>query len=257
MIKIIACMLTFVLASGCIKTAEQVHREKRYESMAEELKDSQGLVSEVLTQLKDMQRQLDRMNGKLEEIEHRQKKVDPEQINRMSESVNLLKNQRETDAAQMLQMQNELKEQRGFIEKVTTTLSSMGQSKAAPAAKKKGPKEQLNDAMDLIKASKYKEARVELEALIDHKELTPPDNNKVLHGLGKVEFYTKNYEKALVYFSKVYTKYPKSSLAPSSLLFIGKTLGKMGKKEEAAEAYAKLGEDYPTSKEAAEAKKEI
>jgi TolA-binding protein len=61
----------------------------------------------------------------------------------------------------------------------------------------------------------------------------------------------------LIYFSKIYSKYPKSSLAASSLLFIGQNLEKMGKKDEAKEAYAKVVEDYAGSKEAKEAKKEM
>lgn len=256
MSKMIILIMTLVMTVGCIKTAEQVQREKRYDSMAEQMKDSQGLVSDVMSHLKDMQTQIDRMNGKLEEIEHRQKKIDPAKINQTAESVSLLTGQRQADATLMQSMQQELKEQRGFIEKVTTTLNSMGQSKA-PAAKKKNSKEQLNEALDLVKGNKYKEARAELEPLIDHQELNPGDHNKVLHGLGRVEFHTKNYEKALVYFSKIYSKYPKSTLAPNSLLFIGKTLQKMGKKDEASEAFAKLAEDYPGSKEASEAKKEI
>jgi TolA-binding protein len=258
MIKFTLLLMALATAGGCIKTAEQVQKEKRYESMAEQMKDSQGLVSEVMGQLKDMRKQLDRMTGKIEEIEHRSRQIDPEQHKKMNENVALLQTQREADAAQMAQIQQELKEQRAFIEKVTTTLNGLNQTKAAaPAAKKKSPKDALNEALEMVKANKYKEARTELESLIDHKELNPGDHNKVFHGLGRVEFFTKNYEKALVYFSKIYGKYPKSSLAASSLHFIGKSLDKLGKKNEASEAFAKLVEDYPTSKEASEAKKEI
>ena len=46
-------------------------------------------------------------------------------------------------------------------------------------------------------------------------------------------------------------------MGPSSLLFIGRCLEKMGKKDEAKEAYAKVVEDYAGSKEAKEAKKEM
>jgi TolA-binding protein len=108
-----------------------------------------------------------------------------------------------------------------------------------------------------VKQGKLSQARPELEALIDAEGLTPGDNNKLLHGLGRVEYGLKNYDKALVYFSKVYTKYPKASLAPSSLLFIARSLKKLGKTDEAKEAFNRVAEDYPDSSEAAEAKKEI
>src|SRR5690606_10590452 len=131
-----------------------------------------------------------------------------------------------TDAEQLAQIQNELKEQRTFLEKVTATLSKMGKSES----KKKSPKEELNEALGLVRDNKFSMARTELESLIGHKDLNAADQNKILHGLGRVEFYTKHYEKALVYFSKIFANYPRSSLAPSSLLFIGKSLDKLGKK---------------------------
>lgn len=248
-----------VLSTACIKTADQVQREKRFESMTEQMKDSQGLVADLVTQMKDMQTQLDRMNGKIEELEHNQKKIDPAQLTKMSEDMNVIKSQSEAESAQLLQIQNELKEQRAFIEKVT---ASLAEAKEAPApktksSKKKSARTDLDDGLNLVKENKYNEARTELEALIDHEDLTPGDHNKVLHGLGRVEYYTGNTEKALTYFSKIYTKYPKATLAPSSLLFIGRTLAKMGKKDEAKEAFQKVVEDYKGSKEANEAKKEL
>lgn len=252
--KFLGFFFLLVLSISCIKTADQVEREKRMESMSEQMKDSQGLVADMISQMKDMQSQLDRVNGRLEEMEHKNKQLNPESINKMNESLNVLKTQQETDSAQLLQIQNELKEQRGFIEKVTASLSTAA---AAPKAQKKSAKSELNHALELIKKDAYADARTELEGLIDHSELTPGDHNKVLFGLGKVEYYTKNYDKSLVYFSKIYSRFPKSSLAPSSLLFIGRNLEKMGKKEEAKEAFSKVTEDYAGTKEAKEAKREL
>lgn len=257
MMKISSLIAVILLSTACIKTAEQVQREKRFESISEQMKDSQGLVADLVSQMKDMQSQLDRMNGRLEELEHRQSQVNPENLKTMSENINVMKTQQETESAQLVQIQNELKEQRAFIEKVTASLAAAKEAPQAKAQKKKSAKEDLDSGLTYIKQNKYGEARKELEALIDHKDLTPGDHNKVLHGLGKVEYYTGNPDKALVYFSKIYTKYPKASLAPSSLLFIGRSLEKMGKKDEAKQAYAKVIEDYKGSKEANEAKKEL
>jgi TolA-binding protein len=252
--KLICFALLLSLFSGCIKTAEQVQREKRIESMSEQMSDSQGLVSDLMNQLKEMQNQVDRMNGRLEELEHKNRKINAENMSRNDESMALIKAQQEAQHAQLVQIQNELKEQRSFIEKVTTTLSQ--NSSAATKPQKKNAKEELAAALELVKNNEYAKARNELEALIDHPQLSPGDHNRVLHGLGRVEFYTKNYEKSLVYFSKIYTKFPKASLAPNSLLFIARSLEKMGKKEESKQAYAKLIEDYPDSADAKIAKKE-
>lgn len=255
MIKILP-VLVLLFTSACIKTADQVNREKRFESMSESMKDSQGLLADMVAQMKDLQAQVNKLNGRVEELEHKNSQIDPEALKKMNENMTLLQTQQQTDSEQLTKIQAELKEQRAFLEKVTASLSSMGGEKSRPS-KKKSAKAELSSALGLVKAGKFPKARTELEALIDAEGLSAGDNNKLLHGLGRVEYATKNYDKALVYFSKIYTKYPRSSLAPSSLLFIGKSLKKLGKKDEAKEAFQRCAEDYPGSNEAAEAKKEI
>ncbi len=254
----IAILSLIMLSTACIKTAEQVNREKKLDSISEQVKDSQGLVSEMASMLRDMQGQLDRQTGKIEELEH---KVAGSDLKQMSENMNLIKTQNEALTAenkeikdQMSSLQNEMKEQRDFIEKVTKSLGSM---KSTSSTQKKSAKTDLEKALTLIKEDKYKDARSLLEPIIDHNDLTAGEKNKVMHSLGKVEFYTKNYEQALVYFSKVFTKYPKSSLAPNSLLFIGRSLKSMNKKSEAKEAFEQVKENYAGSADAKLADKEI
>jgi TolA-binding protein len=253
--KFLSLLLLLAISTSCIKTADQVNREKRLESISEQMQDSQGLVADLLSQLKDMRTQLDQLNGRLEEVEHKNKSMDSESFNKMNESLKVISTQQTNQNTQMLQLQNELKEQRGFIEKVTSQLSSTDRN--VPKDQKKSAKNKLIHGLELIKKDDFSDARVELEELIDHKDLTPGERNKVLHGLGKVEYFTKNFEKSLVYFSKIYSKFPKASLAPSSLLFIARNLKKMEKNDEAKQAYAKVIEDYKESLEASEAKKEM
>lgn len=254
--KFLSFLFLLVLSVSCIKTAEQVNREKRIDSMKVQLSDSQGLVADMVSQMKDMQGQLDKLNGRMDEIEHRNKNIDPDGINRLNESVNLIKTQSETQGTQLLQIQNELKEQRGFIEKVTSSLNN-ATTESQNKPQKKSAKSELSRGLRLIQTDDYNDARETLEDLIDHPDLTPGDQNKVLHGLGKVEYFSKNYEKGLVFFSKIYSRFPKASLAPSSLLFIARSLKKMDKADEANEAYEKVISDYPSSLEAKEAKKEM
>lgn len=257
MYKILPIIALLIFSTACIKTADQVNRERRFESMSENMKDSQGLLADMVSQLKDMQSQLNKLNGRVEELEHKNKQIDPEALKKMNENMTLLQSQQQSDSEQLSKISAELKEQRGFLEKVTTSLSTMGNEKPRSSSKKKSAKTELSGALYLVKVGEYSKAKSELEALIDDEELSPGDINKLMHALGRVEFYTKNYDKALVYFSKVYTKYPKSSLAPNSLLYIAKSLKKLGKKDEAKEAFARVVEDYPGSNESAEAKKEI
>jgi len=259
--KTIISLALLTLSTSCIKTAEQVRREKSMETITEQVHDSQGLVADMAEQMRNLQTQLDRMNGRMEELEYRQKNAHPDAQKKMEETLSVLKSQQENESSQILQIQNELKEQRVFLEKVTTQLGSIGHTKTTPQNnnnnKKKNVKEELSEGLALVQNNQYDDARSLLQNIIDHKDLTPGDQNKIMHGLGRTEYYSKNYDKALTYFSKIYTKYPQSSLAPSSLLFIGKSLRKLGKRDEAKEALSKLVEDYPASKEALTAKKEL
>jgi TolA-binding protein len=260
MTKIVLLVSLFIVSTACIKTADQVNREKKLDLVSEQIGDTQGLLADLVTQMKSMQGQLDRLSGKIEEIEHKQRQVNPENLTKMSETLEVMKGQREADAQQMTQIQNELKDQRAFLEKVTDSLTNVKEKEVAPSSKtekKKTARSQLDNALNLIKKNIYKDARDILESLIDDPALTPGDKNKVLHGLGKVEYYTGNHDKAMVYFSKIFTKFPKASLAPSSLLFIGKSLEKMGKKDEATQAFKKILDDYKGTKEADEAKREL
>lgn len=254
--KFLSFCLLLALSVSCIKTAEQVNREKRIDSMNAQLADSQGLVADMVSQMKDMQNQLDKLNGKIEELEHKNKGANEESFGKVNESMAMMKAQQETQGTQLQGIQTELKDQKAFLEKLMGSLSA-AQSNNNSKSQKKSAKSDLAQGLSLIKSNDYSDAREILEGLIDHNDLSPGDQNKVLHGLGKVEYYTKNYEKGLVYFSKIYSKYPKASLAPSSLLFIGRSLDKMGKKPEAKEAFAKVIEDYAGSSEAKEAKKEL
>jgi TolA-binding protein len=260
MTKIVLLVSIFILTCGCIKTAEQVNREKKLDQVSEQIGDTQGLLADLVTQMKSMQGQLDRLNGRIEELEHKQKQINPENLLKMSETLELLKTQKESDNQQLTQIQEELKEQKSFLQKVTESLTLVkekGEIPVSKSEKKKTARSEIESAIVLIKKNNYKNAREILESLIDNPSLTPGDKNRVLHGLGKVEYYTGNPEKAMVYFSKIFTKFPKASLAPSSLLFIGRALEKMGKKDEAKEAFKKVLSDYQGTKEANEARKEL
>ena len=107
--KFFALLSIMFLSVACIKTADQVHREKRFDSMSEQMGDTQGLVANMVSQMKDMQSQLDRMNGRLEVLEHNAKKVDPEQLKLMSENMTLLKTQSDAQSSTLSEIQNELK----------------------------------------------------------------------------------------------------------------------------------------------------
>jgi len=135
--KLIPSILILLLSTACLKTAEQVQREKKFETMSEQIGDTQGLMANVVSQMKDLQTQINKMNGRLEELEHRQAQLNPDQVQKMNENLSLLKTQQESQSSQLASIQNELKEQRSFIEKVTTSLASVKEGPAQKTGKKK------------------------------------------------------------------------------------------------------------------------
>lgn len=258
--KNVIFLLLLLSATACIKTADQVNRERQITNMSSQLSDSQSLVGELMTQMQNMQNQLEILTGKIEELEHKQASIHPEKIKENSEDIILLKTQTDTAQNQILLLQEELKTQKDFVEKVTEGLKSLSKQQAAaakPAPAVKSSKQQMTEALQMVVDNKFISAKVILETLIDHKDLNAADHNKVYHGLGRVELYTNNPDKALVYLSKIVMNYPKSSLAPNSLYLIGKSFQKLNKKEEARQAFTKLVTDYPNSPDAARAKKEL
>jgi TolA-binding protein len=250
--KSILVLALLLSLTSCFKTAEQVRREQRVDNMSQQLSDSQNIVADLTVMLKNLQSQIDILSGKVEELQKNQQQLQGADLKGMTESLNVMKTQLDTVQKSQEAQSEELKLQRGFIEKVTEKLGNL--NKSTSAGPKKGPKDEIAEARKLIGRRKLSDARSILEGMINDSKVSPGDMNKVLHGLGEIEFAQKNWEKSLVFFSKIYTKYPKSSLAPSSLLHIGRALKKLGKTDEASQAFQELRTQYPDSAAAKEAR---
>lgn len=252
--KFLLLAVLFLSLTGCLKTAEQVKREQRMENISQQLSESQNIVADMTIMLKNFQQQIDNLSGKVEELQHQQKALTGTDLNAMNENLNLLRQQVQSLSDSQKAQTEDLQQQRAFIEKVTDKLGKMGTQRSDSA--KKNPKAEIDSARALISKKKYAEARAILNDLVGNPAVNAADQNKALHGLGLIEYNQKSYDKALVFFSKIYTKYPRSSLAPSSLLYIGRSLAKLGKKPEAKQAYSEVVSNYPNSSAAQDAQKE-
>jgi TolA-binding protein len=236
-------LLSLLILAGCFKTAEQVKREQKIETLDRQQQDSRSLVVEVNQSIKEMQRKVDTLSGQIEEVQHQQKQVSANDFKALQETVNLIKEQLEV-----------LKEeQESFKEQLA---ESKKEKKNDKVAEKKGLDDQLKDNYALIKKKQYTKAREILDQLLQ-TDINAAQTNKVFHQYGEIELKAKQYEKSLVYFSKIYTKYPQSSLAPSSLFHIGLCLKNLGKSEEASQAFSELIEKFPNSPIVKKAKAEM
>ncbi|MAU40231.1 MAG: tol-pal system protein YbgF [Kordiimonas sp.] len=123
-------------------------------------------------------------------------------------------------------------------------------SSRAPAddALPKTAKVAYEQAYGYVRMGQYSRAEA---ALSDFLTRYPDDEltGNAKYWLGQVHFVQKHYEQAAMTFLEGYKAHPDHTKAPSFLLKIGMTLGVMGEKFEACEAFKELQQRFPKSDE--------
>lgn len=231
-------LISLLFLTSCFKTAEQVKREQKIETIDRQFQDSRGLVADITVSIKDVQKKVDVLSGEVEEVKHYQKQFSPQEIKSLQETVTLLKEQFDVLKTEHDSLKSEHQSLIDSLKK--------NSGKTEKKNEKKSINDQLEDIQGLLKAKKYTKARAILDDLLS-QDINAAETNKIYHQYGEIELKAKQPEKAITYFSKIYTKYPQSSLAASSLYHIGLCLKKIGKEEEASEAFSELKEKYPKS----------
>lgn len=250
---------TLVLGLGLLCTSCQTSEDIRRQRMVDDLSMQVNKTSEeskkstVTTsqQLQDLQDQIKTVSGQYEGILQQQVQTDAErseQLQKLDERVQALES---------------------YIQEVIETLKKMDANGSGKSGKNgKGSKkngENVNDKNDkndkssndskessnynkglsAFQKGNYKEAKQLLEGVLGQSGITAAQKNIIQHHLGVVEYQQGQYEKSIIYLSKIYTQYPNSTLAPSALYNIGRSLVKMGKKSEAKLTYQELIKKYP------------
>ncbi len=246
-------MLFFLVS--CFKTAEEIQRNKMVDQMGLQLEQSSKLVAELTQQVTDLQTRLATTTGQIEEIDHKNQKTTAEQrqtleqsIAQLQEQVKVLSIQSSENQKMLATLQSELNSQKQYSKKVARTLGKIAKDSRGPTIK---------DAHKLFEKNKLKEAEEAYLLVLDEGKINAAQRNAVRYNLGLINYWNKKYEDAAAYFSKIYTKWPKSSYAPRSLLYIARSMDKSGKKAEAKAVYEELISKYPKSSHAKTAKKEM
>jgi tol-pal system protein YbgF len=116
---------------------------------------------------------------------------------------------------------------------------------AAPADLPTGtPSEQYNKAFGALRSADYPNAEKLLKNFVEKYPADPLAPN-AQYWLGQVYYVQKNYQNAATAFAVGYQKYPKGPKAAETLLSLGMSLGKLGKKQDACVAFARLDRDFP------------
>lgn len=251
--KIYLITLSLILCS-CFKTAEEIKREKQVD---QQLSQSAKLMTELTGQVQNLQNQVALATGQLEEMDYKTKQNNLEKaqtigenITQLNEQVKVLLEENKTLKSKVSKLEKDINEQKKYIKKVTGALSSVATSSSKKSSNS------LSKAHTAFEKGKKNAKDLYLKVL-EEGSINAAQRNHVYFNLGLLEYRSKKYEKALVYFSKIYTKYPRSSFAPRSLLYIARSFKGSNKTEEANVTYQELIEKYPKSKHAKTAKKEL
>lgn len=119
----------------------------------------------------------------------------------------------------------------------------------APDLPPGGVMDQYNYAFGLLRKADYDEAERSLSAFVRTYPEDPLTGN-ALYWLGQVYSVREDYERAAVTYLKGYREFPDGKYAPHSLLKLGVTLGKLGKKVEACASFAELAKKFPSAEAA-------
>ena len=245
-----------VLLSSCFKTAEEIKREQLID---QQLSQSSKIIADLSGQINELKGGLANTSGQIEELGYHSKQKSEIQVSsfnqsltQLAEQVKILTGENKKTQSEVNQLSRELKEQKAFIQKVTGTLSKMSGKPTTQTSSNL-----LKKAHTAFEKNQQTEAKDLYLQVISENKISNAKKNHVYYNLGLLEYWSKSYDEALVYFSKIYTKYPKSSFAPGSLLYIGRSFAKSNRPDEAKATFQEVIKNYPKSKQAKSAKEEL
>ncbi len=250
----------FTLAmTSCLKTTEEIRKE---ENLSKQLEQAQKFDKDFLIQVQDLQQKVDAYQGRFEEVEHKQFQHDLQNkekmeqfMQQMNEQMSALKVISENNQKAISALQESMKQQSQFIQKVTKSLSGIKTTTPAPSSG--NPLKQLDEAHSLFEKKKYAQAAELYENLLGSNKLGAAKANSALLNLGIIRYNQKKYSDALTHLSKIYTRWPRSSKAPSALYHIGLCFKAMKQNDEAKESFDQVVKKYSKNAIAKKAKEQL
>lgn len=247
--------LTCLLLIGC-KTQEEIAQGQMVENLNLQVSEAQKLTAEATVRMQQLEERMNSITGQVEESGHQRQTTTQNQINELKEKLVVIEENNKTLSTDVANIKVSLEEQKKFLDKVLESLNKLSKARTASSKKKTTKKASAYDkAMAVYKSGKYKNAKALLQELLDKKKVKGSQRARVLHNLGMSSFILKQDDQALIYFSKLFTDYPKSGYNKNGLLFLGKSFQRMKKKDEAKQTLNELITRFPKAKQAGEAKK--
>lgn len=246
-------LVIIFIFSSCFKTAEEIKREQEID---QQINQSSKTIAELTNTISQLKEQITSTSGQIEEIDYKRQRKDQEQsqsfeskVTQLIEQVNILTQDNKELKEKVSKLESDINGQKKYIKNVNSTLKQISGSESSD--------EKLKRAHDAFEKNKQEEAKTLYQEVLSENKINAAQKNHVLYNLGLLSYWAKKYDQAIVSFSKIYTKYPKSSFAPRSLLYIGRSFKAQNKKEEANAMFDELIKNYPKSSHATTAKKEM
>jgi TolA-binding protein len=256
--KFILPLLVILITTSCFKTAQEIERDKRVDQLLIQKEQSGKLVANLTQQVQELEGRLASTSGQIQEMDHLQKTsqektflTTKENLAKLNAQVSLLTKSNEKQANDLNNLKIKVNSQSTYIKKVNTSLGTIVNT---GSKSKSGSK--LQEANKLFEKSKLTAAFDKYNEVLSESKINAAQKNAVYYNLGLISYWKKEFEDCISYMSKIYTKYPRSSYAPKSLLYIARAFKKMNKKDEANATFDAVIKKYPKTKHARNAKKE-
>lgn len=244
---ILALFVVAIFFNGC-KTQEEIAQGQMVENLNLQVSEAQKLTAEATVRMQQLEERMNSITGQVEESGHQRQTTTQNQIDELKAKLLVIEENNKTLNTDITQIKKSLEDQKVYLDKVLKSLTKISKTK---------PKKKLSEydaAMAAYKKGHYKTAKGMLQELIEKKKVKGSKRARTLHNLGMSLYILKEDDQVLIYFSKLFTDYPKSGYNKNGLLFLGKSFNRLKKKEEAKQTLNELISRFPKAKQAKEAK---
>ena len=237
-------LLLFILIS--CKTQEEINREKMVDNLFRRMKDNQKIVAESTSKIQNMEERLSDLLGQIQQLDYKSETQFLDEINKLKKRMTHMEDQQSSLGKNFKKLKTRMSTQEDYIQNVVKTLKSLQQKKN---------QNDYQRGLKLYRSARYERAKTYLLRAYNNSKYTGKTKAHITHNLAMIAYMDKEFDKALVYFSKLYSNYPKVIYNKNGLLFMAKTFLEKGQKSEAKQTLNELMKNFPDAKQVSEAKK--
>lgn len=215
------------LLSGCLQTTSDL----KIESLNKRMLDTQKMVSELKLSNEQIQTQINRINGEIEDMKYffsryRDKTKDTlnSKLIQNDEKFSSIEEKNKKQAETIKSLKSELNKQANFISVITNSIKKESNKKNTPLYKTAGK---------YYSQKKYKKS-LELYLIISQSKKTKRWLKELSFlRIGVIYYRLKKYNESIEWLATLINNYPKSKYVPESLYHIGLSFKKLKKDDKA------------------------